>query len=127
MPVLKSEIQKISFPKSIKTEEHLITNSDFAIPSEIENNVADTLVEPLDEPVPSQVDSLRSINEPDNLNIEVLSVVTKDEVVNDTSQEFIKVENVIKIIIEEKIRLGKLDGNLLAENILFRIKKGKWD
>jgi hypothetical protein len=31
------------------------------------------------------------------------------------------------LIIEEKIRLGKLDGNLLAENILFRIKKGKWD
>ncbi len=41
--------------------------------------------------------------------------------------EFIPVESVIKLIIEEKIRLGKLDGNLLAENIMFRIKKGKWD
>ncbi len=127
MPVLKSEIQKISFPKQSKTDDQLITKSDLSRPSEIENNVAEKLVEQLNEPVLSQVDSPGLLNEPDKLNIEVLSIVTKEEVVNDTSHEFIKVENVIKIIIEEKIRLGKLDGNLLAENILFRIKKGKWD
>ena len=92
-----------------------------------ENNVAEKLVEQLKEPILSEVGSPTLINEQDKSSKENLLNVTKDEVVNDTSYEFIKVENVIKIIIEEKIRLGKLDGNLLAENILFRIKKGKWD
>ncbi len=37
------------------------------------------------------------------------------------------VEQAINLVIEEKIRLGTLEGNLLAENIIFRLKKGKWD
>ncbi len=127
MPVLKSEIQKITFPKGSISKEHLLTKTDHPQAPEIENNVAEKLVEQLKEPIMSEVDSPALKNEPDYLSKENLLNVTKDEVVNDTSQEFIKVENVIKIIIEEKIRLGKLDGNLLAENILFRIKKGKWD
>jgi hypothetical protein len=36
------------------------------------------------------------------------------------------IEQAINLIIEEKIRLGTLEGNLLAENIIFRLKKGKW-
>ena len=46
---------------------------------------------------------------------------------SETRLNSIPIESLIKLITEEKIRLGKLDGNLLAENILYRIKKGKWD
>jgi hypothetical protein len=46
---------------------------------------------------------------------------------SETRLNSIPIESLIKLVTEEKIRLGKLDGNLLAENILYRIKKGKWD
>ena len=42
-------------------------------------------------------------------------------------EEVLTVEQAIKLVLEEKTRLGTLEGNLLAENIIFRLKKGRWD
>lgn len=54
-------------------------------------------------------------------------VIKNENEPSETRLNSIPIESLIKLVTEEKIRLGKLDGNLLAENILYRIKKGKWD
>ena len=50
----------------------------------------------------------------------------ESKTLNELCSSHLKLEDVIKIINEEQARLGTLEGNLLAENIIFRLKKGKW-
>lgn len=59
----------------------------------------------------------KEIGNEEKLEIEKKNVLPDD---------MLTVEQAIKLVLEEKTRLGTLEGNLLAENIIFRLKKGKW-
>ena len=48
-------------------------------------------------------------------------------ILNDKKEKFLDINVVLKIISEEKYRIGKSDANLLAENITFRLKNNLWD
>ena len=48
-------------------------------------------------------------------------------ILNIQNERKIDINNLLKIIAEEKYRIGKTDANLLAENITFRLKNNLWD
>jgi hypothetical protein len=46
---------------------------------------------------------------------------------NNENDKTLDLNVIFKIISEEKYRIGKSDANLLAENIIFRLKNNLWD
>jgi hypothetical protein len=126
IPSLKNEIQKVTFQDDkIQVEDHEI---DEILEDEDDIEFDINYIE-------NEIVSVDQINNEITKNFNTADQLESNEFIIDKeiesneiqSKELIPVESVIKLIIEEKIRLGKLDGNLLAENIMFRIKKGKWD
>lgn len=131
VPTLKNELRhEIKADDGIKEFQDNKDNSSNSLPeSESESELEDRS---------SQLTSVTKnfvISTPKNESnsAETKSTPNSSEVINNENEPFetrldsIPIESLIKLVTEEKIRLGKLDGNLLAENILYRIKKGKWD
>ena len=127
VPSLKTELRKVVFPEdknqnskieSEELEEDYDTKIEFV---DVEEEIVDiqTTVK-FENEIFEKKEFQETVFENEQLREDAETNVNFDK-------ELIPVESVIKLIIEEKIRLGKLDGNLLAENIMFRIKKGKWD
>lgn len=135
-PGLKSELEKIKFPNDDNTISDLNDDSDHLLEDEKESiQKTESENEPYDESINFEfsinfndsVDSSFDDNENEIISNESLNHKIHDEQkrnVNPDAQ--LTVEQAINLIIEEKTRLGTLEGNLLAENIIFRLKKGKW-
>jgi hypothetical protein len=129
IPSLKNEIQKVTFhDDKIQVEDHEIDEiSDDEGDIEFDINYFENekiQIESIDFVNDEIIKNFNAADQLENNDF----IIDKENETNDIqNKELIPVESVIKLIIEEKIRLGKLDGNLLAENIMFRIKKGKWD
>jgi hypothetical protein len=131
VPTLKNELRnEIKADDGIKEFQENIDNSSNSLPeSKTESDLDDRS---------SQVTIVTKniiISTPKNErdSAETKSTPNSSEIIknenepSETRLDSIPIESLIKLVTEEKIRLGKLDGNLLAENILYRIKKGKWD
>ena len=70
------------------------------------------------------ISSREDLKSSDNIidDSEKINFILKKE-----KDNFLDLNVVLKIISEEKYRIGKSDANLLAENIIFRLKNNLWD
>lgn len=61
--------------------------------------------------------------------LELLLIESKkiNFILKNKKEKFLDINVILKIISEEKYRIGKYDANLLAENIIFRLKNNLWD
>lgn len=134
-PGLKSELEKIKFPN----DDFIISNiNDDTIHMFIDENESIQPTQSEDEPNDESINFEYSSDFDDLVvytdnekNIVISDETINHEILDEQKRNVnpdaqLTVEQAINLIIEEKTRLGTLEGNLLAENIIFRLKKGKW-
>lgn len=123
-----------------KNNEISISSKDDLKSSENDNEESEkihSLLNELDNPINSINLILDSIKNPKIINdndkvynyLELLLIESKkiNFILKKKKEKFLDINVVLKIISEEKYRIGKSDANLLAENITFRLKNNLWD
>jgi hypothetical protein len=129
---LRTELEKIQFPKDKIDSEELEEAGDYNQEENYSEQSHEELFPDEEEDIAIDID-LIDLHEKIYESKREFENDTDDEEIKDIEnknvlpEEILTVEQAIKLVLEEKTRLGTLEGNLLAENIIFRLKKGKWD